>query len=150
MRSGSPLLERDNVARYCGGIHCEDDYIDGSAFQLRVDVGETKLSVNWIEYFGLNNTSPAIQMIREMFERKGRSLGATARFAVHNIRKVKAHVREKTKDNRNLRIIYDPVEDPPELADPSHSSVCEMEPDQSLIADLIAQVIDEVHPAKLR
>lgn len=149
VKAGDPLPNDDSIARYCGGSHCDDDHIDGAAFELRVESGEKELSVNWIEYFGLDDTPSAIQEIREIFERK-RTVGSTAKFAVLNVQKVKTHVREKMKDNRVLRINYDPIEEPPELADCSHSSIYGMEPDQKLIADLIAQVINEVHPAKIR
>jgi len=144
---GDPVPDTDHVARYCGGstIH-PDGTVDGSAFRLRKQEGEWEnyLSVNWLELLDLPNLQVEIAALQQLFAKKFKKVGATARFATLNCGEVRTHVRSETGDTRELHVRPEP-ERP---HDPSHSGIYGLRPDDDLIADLIAEVVQETYPAR--
>jgi hypothetical protein len=66
-----------------------------------------------------------------------------AKFAVLNVRTVINYVRENGPDNRVLSVLHEPEED-----DPSHSGIYGYGFEDDWVADLIAEVVQEIHPAR--
>lgn len=71
------------------------------------------------------------------------TLGAKAKIAVLNVGKIIDYVRTKSPDARKLRVSHEPEE-----MDPSHSGVYGYGYDDQIIADLIAEVVQEIYPAR--
>ena len=133
--------DTDHISRYCGGaqVH-EDGHISGTAFRLRES--EEYLSVNWLEYLALANRHFQIEEIRRVLGAKLK-LGSRARLAVLNAGQLREHVASASPDRRMLDILHKP-----EPLDPSHAGIFGLPPDDRLIAELIAEVVQEVYPAK--
>ncbi|MDA2933375.1 hypothetical protein MYX82_03425 [Acidobacteria bacterium AH-259-D05] len=138
---GDQLPESDHVSRYCGGSHVQDDEVDGSAFMLREK--EEYLSVNWLECLHNSDRNRQIHDLRRVLEGKGFSLGKTAIIAVLNVDEVIDHVQQTV--NRTIDVLHEP-----EPEDPSHSGVFGYTVEDHLIADLIAETVNEKHPARER
>lgn len=138
---GDPVPNPHHIARYCGGTQInEDGSISGAAFRLRA--GEEFLSVNWLEFL-YRTTRDEIGEIRRVLGAKLR-LGATAKIAVLGVGQLRRYVHSESPDKRDLRVLHEP-----ELpGDPSHSGVFNVFPDDDLIADLIAEIVQETHPVK--
>lgn len=82
-------------------------------------------------------------MVRQAFRDKGRSLGAQAVFAVLNVGATCDFVQEARPDFQVLEFRHDP-----EPLDASHAGIWNMQPDMELIAELIAETVQETHPAR--
>lgn len=134
--------ETDHISRYCGGaqIH-EDGRISGTAFRLRES--EEYLSVNWLEYLGLADRDSQFAEIRRVLEAKALKLRPRARPAVLNAGRLRDHVASASPDRRMLDILHEP-----EPLDPSHADIFGLRPDDTLVAELIAEVVQDVYPAK--
>jgi hypothetical protein len=72
-----------------------------------------------------------------------RRVGTQAKIAVLNVGKIREYIRTESPDNRNLSVLHEPLED-----DPSHSGIYNLHNDDSLIADLIAEVVQETYSAR--
>jgi len=143
---GDKLPDADHVTRYCGFTQLKPDGTpSGAAFRLRdfANGPEEYLSVNWIELLDPVNRSSAIDQIRTILARK-RTMGSLAKLAVINVGYMCSYVHTNTEDSRSLRVLHEP--DP---VDPSHSGVHGLKLEDELIADLIAQTIEELHTAKV-
>jgi hypothetical protein len=138
---GDSLPEQDHISRYCSAIHCtENGKVTGTAFQLRQR--DDYLSVNWLEFLRLNHRQEEIGVIREILRSK-LTLGSKAKIAILNIGEIIKYVRSNSLDSRKLSILHEP-----ENNDPSHSGIYGYGYDDQLIADLIAETIQEIHPAR--
>lgn len=136
---GDPISDQDHISRYCSAMHCtENGQVTGTAFQLRQI--EEYLSVNWLEFFHLADRQKEIREVRKGLRLK---LGAKAKIAVLNVGEAINYVRTQSPDARNLKVLYEPEED-----DPSHSGIHGFRYDDHLIADLIAETVQEVYPAR--
>jgi hypothetical protein len=71
-------------------------------------------------------------------------VGATARIAILNVGTLRSKVQRESPDSRLLRVLHEPEE--PD--DPSHAGIYEIPHDDEIIAELIAQVVLENHPAR--
>ena len=71
------------------------------------------------------------------------TLGVKAKIAVLNVGEIINYVRTKSPDARNLSVLHEPKED-----DPSHSGIYGFRYDDHLIADLIAETVQEIYPAR--
>ena len=143
---GDQVPDNDHIARYCGGANVhEDGSIDGSAFRLRErpDGWEEYLSVNWLEYLEAADRRRQIEKLRQVFRNKPFKLGAKAKFAIHEVEDLCEYIRNKSPDRRNLRVLHDPFPD-----DCSHCGVFGLKSGDDLIADLIAEVVREIYPAR--
>ncbi len=54
-----------------------------------------------------------------------------------------SYVRTRSPDARNLSMLHEPEED-----DPSHTGIYGFQYDDRLIADLIAEIVQETYPAR--
>jgi hypothetical protein len=145
---GVQVPDPDHVARYCGGasIH-EDGRIDGGVFRLRKLDGkpEPYLSVNWLEYLEPSDRAKQLDALRTTFQQKPRfKVGSSARFAVHNVGDLRAYVRANSPDQRELSVLHEP-----DLDDASHCGVYGLAMDDDLVADLIADIVQAIYPAKV-
>jgi hypothetical protein len=104
---------------------------------------EEYLSVNWLESLGLADRDPQIAEIRRVLEAKGFKIGSQARLAVLKAGRLRGHVASASRDRRMLEILHKP-----EPLDPSHAGIFGLRPDDTLIAELIAEVVQDVYPAK--
>ena len=138
---GDVIPDSDHIARYCKTITAPDGEIQATAFMLRE--GEESLSVNWLEELRCPNRSSEVRALQSLYRKKMR-VGAGARIAILNVGVVKTKVQRESPDGRLLRVLHDPEE--PD--DPSHSEIYELRPDNELVAELIAQVVLEKHPAR--
>ena len=78
---GNLVPEQDHISRYASAMRCtEDGEVTGAAFMLRHN--EEFLSVNWLEFFHLDNRQEEIRAVRNALRVK---LGAKAKIAIMNI-----------------------------------------------------------------
>ena len=135
---GGHIPDSDHIARYCGAARIMDSgNISGLAFKLRD--GEEYLSVNWLEYLKKPNREDEIGELRKVFARKGRRVGAKARFAILNVGEMCGHVL--SIGQRRINVRHEPEED-----DSSHSGIYGLYEDDILL-DLIAEKVEAKHYA---
>ncbi len=141
---GDAVPDDDHISRLCSGITINPDgTVNGAAFQLRPGrPDEDHVSVNWLEFLELPNREAEISAIREVLASKLR-LGAKAKLAVLNVGEMRDYVAQESPDNRNLRVLHWPEDN-----DPSHGGIYDLPTDDNLIADLIAETVREVYPAR--
>jgi len=106
--------------------------------------GEAYLSVNWLEVLRSPGRAGQIRDLQQLYTKKLK-VGATARIAILNVGTLRSKVERESADNRLLRVLHEPEE--PD--DPSHAGIYEIPHDDEIIAELIAQVVLENHPARL-
>ncbi len=135
---GDPLPNHDHISRHCPFTTLANDQPSGASFILKPD--EEFLSVNWLEYFDVPDQQAQITQVRQVIRL---NLGAKAKFAVLNVAKVVDYVKENGPDNRVLAVLHEPEED-----DPSHSGIHGYRLEDDWVADLIAEVIEEIYPAR--
>lgn len=138
------IPDSDYVSRYVGGSKIVNNRITGSAFELKEN--ETALSVNWLEYFSLPSQEEQIEEIRKVFNSKGYTLGASAKFVALNSGRLCSYVKEESPNNSILSVQRDPVAD-----DPSHSGIFGIpEIDNMIISEIIAELVSEenTYPAR--
>ena len=135
------IPDEHHVARYCSGSQHDDGRVLPVTFQLRSQ-GETYLSVNWLEYFGLNMFDEALARICADKRGLGFSIRHTGRFAVLNAE----IVRSISRDLSDLSEMIHPltVTHLPEVGDESHSGIGGYPHDDMrlLVADLLAENVD--------
>jgi hypothetical protein len=140
---GPEIPGTDHVSRLCGRSKCDDDGRPlGAAFMLRGT--ETYLSTNWLECTGPPTRADQLGVVRRHLAAKGMKLSANACLAVLHVQTLSNHVRLCSPDARAISAHHEP--EPP--FDPSHSGVYGYTSEDDSIADLIADVVEEVHRAK--
>jgi len=148
---GERVPDDHHVARYVGGTKLkEDGTVSGAAFSLRVGKDEY-LSVNWLEFLDARDRGRQLAALRQALSSRGHRVGATARFAVLNVGKLIAHVRERSDTRRPLWVQHEPfLKQDVAYDDPSHAGVYGYSPEEDAIADLIAQIVDadDIYPAR--
>src|SRR6266498_5031957 len=133
-----PLPNSDHIARYCPPGKCDESgNPSGTAFMLRPN--ERFLSVDWLEILHPTSRGTQIDRLRTALSRR-LAVRKTAKIAVLWISSTCDYVLNNTGDRRQLEVRHHPYDD-----DPSHSGIHNIRDDDSLIADLIAQLIEEVH-----
>ncbi len=135
---GDHVPDSDHVSRFCKPATIDDGIVTGLAFRLRE--GEEYLSVNWLEYLACDDRSTQIAALRDVFERKFSKVSATARFAVLNVGALCAYVRSESRD---LTVVHEPERD-----DESHCGVHGLRLDDEVIADMLAEIVQETFPAR--
>jgi hypothetical protein len=142
---GLEIPGTDHVCRFCGEKKCDDDGRPlGIAFRLRPPPdGDLYLSTNWLESTDASSRAEQLTIIHQHLTNKGRKLTAHGRLAVLHLQTVIDYVRSNAPDARTLAAHHEP-----EPSDPSHSGIYGYTVDDHLIADLIAQVVQEVHRAR--
>lgn len=138
---GDKIPETDHIARFCRPSHVNEGKIQATAFWLRDE--EESLSVNWLEFLNCSSRNSEIDELRKNYS-KTLTVGASAMIAVLNVGEIRLIVREESQDNRNLEVLHDPIKN----GDQSHSEVCNLKPDDQLIAELILEVIQETYTAR--
>jgi len=136
---GDSLPNNDHIARYCAPASLsEEGHPTGASFMpRRVD---RCLSVNWMEYFGGSNRKKQIKKIRKDIPLTLKKRGV---FAVLNVGNAKNYVR-KSKSNKKLDILHEPSD-----INPSHSGVYGYTHEDLVVADLIAETVEEVLPINI-
>jgi hypothetical protein len=138
---GQAIPDSDHVGRYCKASTVENDEISATAFMMRET--EEYLSVNWLEELKRPSRASQIRDLQEVYNKKLK-VGATARIAILNVGTLRSKVQRESPDSRLLRVLHEPEE--PD--DPSHAGIYEIPHDDEIIAELIAQVVLENHPAR--
>jgi len=135
---GDPLPDQDHVARYCKPKTAPDGQPTGASFMLRPD--EEFLSVNWLECFNRLDRQAQITQLRQNIVLK---LAKAGKFAVLNVGETLEYVHTNS-DNKTLAVLHEPM---PE--DASHSGIHRYGygHEKDLVADLIAETVQEIHPA---
>jgi hypothetical protein len=137
-----PILDNHHFARHVGGSKIDGETVDGSAFRVRSIVDADGLSGNWPEYFKGKSLEGALIEIRKAYAAKGRTIGATSKFAILSIGGTRDSVRKKA--GRSIDFV-----DTPDLPlDPSHASITGYNPDDDIIADIIAQTVIRLLPGR--
>lgn len=135
---GDPIPGSDHVARFCDRKYIsESDDVEPGAFMLRKD--ETYLSVQWIEHLEKPTRKDAIRAVREIFSQHLK-VRHTAKLAVLNVETTRTLVAEKS--GYGIRITHQPEPD-----NESHGGILDTDQDADLIAELIVETIQEIHPA---
>ena len=138
MAESQGIRDEHHVARYCSGSQHDGGKVLPTAFQLRRP-GETYLSVNWLEYFGLKTFDAALARICADKRSLGFSIRHTGRFAVLNagiVRSISVDSDDLSGIVRSLTVIH-----LPEVGDESHSGIDGYQQDDFglLVADLLAE-----------
>ena len=134
------IRDEDHVARYClKRVMHPDGTPMPDAFKLRD--GETYLSVNWLECFGMPTMEAGMACVREDFG-KNHSIVRNARFAVLNVGNIKRTMEESE------RIVH--VKHLKEDDYPSHASIEEYARDDESMMIILADIVgkNDVYPAK--
>ena len=135
---GKSLPDPDHIARYCKPKTLrEDGRPSRTSFMLKP--GEPYLSVNWLEYFGDIERNEQLDCIRRHISL---SLASTAKFAVLNVGETRNQVQTNSGAS-HVSILHEPTP-----KDPSHSGIHGYRHEDDLIADLIAEVVLEIYPAR--
>jgi hypothetical protein len=71
------------------------------------------------------------------------TVGALAKIAVLNVGEVRQKVLMGSPDNRELEFLHDPEDN-----DLSHSGIYKLKYEDELIAELICETVQEIHPAR--
>lgn len=120
-----------------------DGEVSPEAFILRP--GETHLSVNWLEYFGLDSLDDALARVCEDKRRQGFTLRRKGRFALlraGDVRSVRLDVDALSGTARYLTVTHIPEE-----GDESHSGIGGYGADEMgrlAVADLLAEKVNAV------
>jgi hypothetical protein len=109
---------------------------------LRPD--EPYLSTNWLEGTGASSRVEQLADVRKHLTNKGMKLTAHGRLAVLHLQTMIDYVRQNSPDTQMLTAHHEPILP----ADPSHAGIYGYTAGDDLIADLIAQVVQEVHKAR--
>ncbi len=121
----------------------EDGSISGTAFRLRKkrEAWEEYLSVNWLEFLEKTSRGRQITQVQNVIAGK-LNQRPKAVLGVLNVGRMRANVFNGSGDHRDLKVVHVPEHDP------SHSGVYGLQPEDDEVADLIAQVVQEAHPAR--
>ena len=137
---GQAIPDSDHAARYCKASTVEHGEISATAFMLRET--DEYLSVNWLEELTRSDRASQIRDLQDLYGRK-LQVGAAARIAILNVGIARTIVERDSPNGRVLRVLHDPESD-----DPSHSGIYDIPYDDEIVAELIAQVVLENHPAR--
>jgi hypothetical protein len=132
------LPSGDSVARFCDRRYIsENDDVEPGAFMLRKD--EEYLSVQWLEYLGKSSRQEEISEVGRILSGYLK-IRRPSKIVVLNVGKTCDHVSQIS--GRNIRMLHKP-----EPNDCAHSGICGTNQDHELIAELITETIQEIHPA---
>lgn len=141
MAKGDFLQPHHHFSRYCSPSRVGDDELPlVTAFELGPQ--EDHLSVNWLEYFGLNDMDACMKEVRQAFIDKGYALRPSGKFAILMVSKAIDTVRLGA--GVDLRILHWPEND-----DASHSGIFDYSSEDLQVAlDLKSLVTpNDVHSA---
>ena len=145
MVESQDIPDKHHVTRYCSGSQHDGGRVLPAAFQLKRQ-GESYLSVNWLEYFGLDTFDEALARVCTDKRALGFSIRHTGRFAVLNAGTVRSISKDSSDPSEMIRPLT--VTHLPESGDESHSGIGGYPHNDLmlLVADLLA---DNVSPDML-
>lgn len=115
--SGPPVPDSDHIARFCPPHTVANGSVQAPAFLLRL--GETELSVNWLEKLGCASRAEEIESLQKIFGKK-LTVRAKARLTVlKNVETIRTTIEQTSSDRRKITINHEP-EAPDDL---SHSCI---------------------------
>lgn len=120
----------------------DGEFIEPAAFRLKtLDNGQVEdgLSINWVEFFQRPTPKEAVQPLRDILRKKGRTVGGESRFALLKVRSAKAAAAKFTK----VEIVMDEEPD-----DPSHALVKGYQPFNNQVSEEFAKVVITSFAAK--
>ncbi len=119
---GDLLLDSDDVSRYCQPRDYDPRLCEPkvSAFQRRRS--EPDLSINRLQFFGLQDRSNAVERIRQEFRAIDYGLSPKGRFVVFNVGKAKA----AAQGVGSYDLVFQYTPNPPMW---SHSSILDLPKD---------------------
>ncbi len=139
MMKGDPIPSQNHVSRYCSPTRCtESGQAMGTAFFPREN--EEYLSVNWLETFGLATRSEELEEVKRILRLKGYTLKSSGKMAVLNVKEIIDYVMINSPEKRKLNILHNP-----DRLDSSHSGIYGYRFDDHLIADLIAETVQDTY-----
>ena len=139
---GQSIPDSDHIARHCSTSTAPDGEVQATAFMLRK--GEEYLSVNWLEELNCPDRTSEACALQDVYARKLTRVGAGARIAILNVGILRTKVENEGPDRRILRVLHEPQPD-----DSSHTGIYGIPyENQEIVAELIAQVVLENHPAR--
>lgn len=139
---GDPLLDADEVARYCSPKHVDANHWPlATAFVRRPE--DCDLSVDRLQSFIVQDRQQAVDCIRSEVEKR-LTIRKSGRFAVINVGQAK---HEAQKRGFPLRVVYTP-----EKGGPSHSSIFDLPDDhenEMRVATALMRLLteDDIYPA---
>ena len=133
-----PLPLIDHIARFCDRRYIsENDGVEPGVFMLRKD--EEYLSVQWLERLGKSSRCDEIDGVRKILSQHLK-IRSPSKIAVLNVGKTCEHVVQSS--GWNIRMLHKPEEN-----NCAHAGIYDTNQDHELIAELITETIQEIHPA---
>jgi hypothetical protein len=143
---GDVIPDDDHVGRLCSASNLDEDgTVSWPAFALRL--GETYLSVNWLEIACAGTrTEQVVQVLRVLATK--RKIGAKDRLAVFNVGMARFAVFGATRCG--VRFLHAPTIGTP--LDPTHSGIYDLPADKRSVeaARALATAVAALVPARLR
>jgi hypothetical protein len=140
---GEELDPSHHLFRYVGGSKIQDGVVDSSAFWRTEKNGvlEAGVSLNWVEWFGKDTPEEAVEPLREVFRKKGRTIAPTSQFALLNM----GDAKEKAFKYAAVSIAHDPQPD-----DESHALISGyQEALNEQVAEQLAKSVIASFPGKM-
>ena len=132
------LLPEDNVARYCGPRKIINGTVAYDVFLLRT--GEGFLSTNWLEYFHPADRQFQVVAVRNALESKGFRVSRNGGFAILNV----GTAVQRVYNDCNVLLNFRPLG---QVRDPSHTGIFGYSIDDTDVAESLANLVQEIHPA---
>lgn len=107
--------------------------------------GEEYISVFLMDRFPAANDDLRVKSIREKAHGKLMTFAQTAKLAVLGTGDVRSHVNAFASDHRWLRILHEPVDVPVQFDE--HGGIYDTSEDEAMIAELIAERVQNTYPA---
>ena len=138
-----PVPDDNDIARYAGKSKLDEHgRLNGSAFRPRKQ--EEYLSVFCLDMIEGDDVSSRIEYLKKDMPLRPRPNG---KLGVVNVGHMKEHVESMSR--RKLSVTHEPKANPekPELDRDYHCGVRGMRHDDKIIADIIAECVEECCPA---
>lgn len=132
------LLPEHNVARYCGPRKIINGTVAYDVFLLRM--GEGFLSTNWLEYFHPVDRQFQVVAVQNTLESKGFRVNRNGGFAILNV----GTAVQRVYNDSNLLLNFRPLG---QARDPSHTGIFGYGADDTDVAESLANLAQEIHPA---
>lgn len=145
---GDSLPRQDHVVRHCERKFLYDnESVSAGNFQLRKDnsgkVKEEYLSVGWLECYATGDQKAQLAALRTVMHPNIRSFHKKDKLAVLNVGKAIDAVQTGTNGMLSIRILHEPTEE-----DGAHSGVFDTASDETRIAELLVESIDQTVAAR--
>ena len=132
------LLPEHNVARYCGSRKIINGTVAYDVFLLRT--GEGFLSTNWLEYFHPADRQFQVVAVQDALESKGFRVSRNGGFAILNV----GTAVQQIYRIYNVLLNFRPLG---QASDPSHTGIFGYGADDTDVAESLANLVQEIHPA---